>query len=92
MKNRIENNIEIMKWVQKGFELGMFTESGEIINEIAQQAIALHKTAINTFLEEKQNIRREKLRSYWRKWNKKQRELKHDAQIEQLKKELDEKQ
>jgi hypothetical protein len=45
----------------------MFTESGEIINEIAQQAIALHKTAINTFLEEKQNIRREKLRSYWRK-------------------------
>jgi hypothetical protein len=32
------------------------------------------------------------LRSYWRKWNKKQRELKHDAQIEQLKKELDEKQ
>ena len=89
MKNRIENNIEIMKWVQKGFELGMFTENGELNNEIAKQAIALHKTAINTFLEEKQNIRREKLRSYWRKWNKKHRELKETEQIEQLKKDLD---
>jgi hypothetical protein len=46
----------------------MFTENGEVNNEIAKQAIALRITAINLFLEEKEEIRREKAREKTRAW------------------------